>query len=182
MSRQKLSLACGLYDRTDALRTGDVKVDGIDIDFVAISNPREIFDRMGGKQEFDVSEFSSSELISRLGRGDTRSSRCRCFRRACSGMATSTPTARPASASRRTIAGKRVGVPVYTMTAAVWIRGHLMHQYGVDLSGCRWPKVRSLMPARTASRAPPLSKPIKVERDPQGRSRVNSSRGARSTS
>ena len=36
------------------------------------------------------------------------------------------------------IAGKRVGVPLYTMTAAVWIRGHLMHQYGVDLSGCRW--------------------------------------------
>ena len=69
MARLRLSFACGFYDRTDALRTGDVKVDDIDLDFVASSNPRDIFDRMGGKQEFDASEFSASEFVSRLARG-----------------------------------------------------------------------------------------------------------------
>ena len=36
--------------------------------------------------------------------------------------------------------GKRVGVPLYTMTAAIFINGLLQHEYGVDLRrsiGCR---------------------------------------------
>ena len=63
MSRLRLTFACGVYDRTEALRTGDVAVEGIDLNFLAIETPREIFDRMGGRQEFDVAEFSSSEFI-----------------------------------------------------------------------------------------------------------------------
>ena len=70
MSGLPITFACGLYDRMLALHTGEVKPDGIDLNFLAIDHPREIFDRMGGKQEFDVSEFSSSEFISRLSRGD----------------------------------------------------------------------------------------------------------------
>jgi 4,5-dihydroxyphthalate decarboxylase len=34
--------------------------------------------------------------------------------------------------------GKRVGVMRYTMTAAVWQRGHLQNDYGVDLSKIHW--------------------------------------------
>src|ERR1035438_8982449 len=68
VSRLRLTFACGIYDRTDALRTGDVGVEGIDLNFLAIEAPREIFDRMGANQEFDVAEFSSSEFISRLAR------------------------------------------------------------------------------------------------------------------
>src|SRR6266567_4498823 len=70
VARLRLTFACGIYDRTDALRTGDVNVEDIDLDFQAIQNPREIFDRMGGRQEFDVSEFSASEFVSRLARGN----------------------------------------------------------------------------------------------------------------
>src|SRR5215218_7774845 len=70
VSPARLSFACGFYDRTEPLRTRDVAVADVDLDFQAISNPREIFDRMGGKQEFDVSEFSSSEYIGRFARGD----------------------------------------------------------------------------------------------------------------
>src|SRR6059058_2209460 len=66
----RLSFACGNYDRMAALRTGDVSVEGIDLNYIAIDSPREIFDRMGSRQEFDVAEFSGSEFISRLARGD----------------------------------------------------------------------------------------------------------------
>jgi 4,5-dihydroxyphthalate decarboxylase len=138
VSRLKLSLACGFYDRTDALRTGDVKVDGIDVDFILISNPREIFDRMGGKQEFDVSEFSSSEYISRLGRGDRSFVAIpvfpsRVFRHGYIYINRKAGIREP-----KDIAGKRVGVPVYTMTAAVFIRGLLGDEYGVDFSNVEW--------------------------------------------
>ena len=61
-----ITFACGLYDRMLALHTGDVKPHGIDLNFVVLDNPREIFDRMTGRLEFDVCEMSSSEYISRF--------------------------------------------------------------------------------------------------------------------
>ncbi|MGC1790999.1 MAG: ABC transporter substrate-binding protein, partial [Pseudolabrys sp.] len=59
----------GLYDRMLRLYTGEVQPRGIDLKFLANDEPRDIFDRMGGKLEFDASEMSSSEFISRFGTG-----------------------------------------------------------------------------------------------------------------
>ena len=70
VSQLRLSFACGNYDRMAALRTGDVTAEGIELNYIAIDSPREIFDRMGSRQEFDVAEFSSSEFISTLACGD----------------------------------------------------------------------------------------------------------------
>ena len=67
MAKLQLSFACGLYDRMQPLYTGEVKVDGVDLNFIAIDEPRPIFDRMAGGEEFDVAEFSSSEFIQRFG-------------------------------------------------------------------------------------------------------------------
>jgi len=36
------------------------------------------------------------------------------------------------------LAGKRIGVPEYQMTAPVWIRGILQDEYGVEPSGCEY--------------------------------------------
>ena len=41
----KLNFACGNYDRMDALKSGEVAPEGIDLEFVGIDAPREIFDR-----------------------------------------------------------------------------------------------------------------------------------------
>src|SRR5918999_1260890 len=38
----------------------------------------------------------------------------------------------------KNLEGKRVGVMRYTMTAAVWQRGHLQNDYGVDLAKIHW--------------------------------------------
>jgi 4,5-dihydroxyphthalate decarboxylase len=133
-----LTFACGLYDRMLRLYTGEVAPRGIDLKFLANDEPRDIFDRMGGKLEFDASEMSSSEFISRFGAGE------------CPFVAI------PAFASRvfrhgfiffnrksgihtpKDLEGRRVGVPLYTMSAAIWIRGLLQHDYGVDLQSIRW--------------------------------------------
>ena len=68
MAKLQLSFACGLYDRMQPLYTGEVKVEGIDLNFIAIDQPRPIFDRMAGGEEFDVAEFSSSEFVQRFAR------------------------------------------------------------------------------------------------------------------
>ena len=171
MSRLRLTFACGIYDRTDALRTGDVDVEGIDLNFLAIESPREIFDRMGANQEFDVAEFSSSEFISRLARGGCPFVALpvfpsRVFRHGYIYVNRNSDIRKP-----QDLAGKRIGVPLYTMTAAVWIRGHLVHQYGVDLSAIRWVEGAINESGRHGDpTAPALLKPARIEHDEKGRS------------
>ena len=137
MSPLKLRLACASYDRMMPLRTGEVRPEGIDLEVSAIENVREIFDRMGASAEFDVSEFSSTEYIGRIGRGDRTFVALpvfpsRVFRHGfifvnCNRIA-----------EPRDLEGKRIGVALYTQTAALWIRGILGREHGVDLSGVTW--------------------------------------------
>src|SRR5262245_13993423 len=56
-ARLPLTFACGLYDRMLRLYTGEVAPAGIDLEFLANDQPRDIFDRMGGRLEFDASEM-----------------------------------------------------------------------------------------------------------------------------
>ena len=54
-----LTLACGDYDRTQALLNGLVPIKGIALTCFALE-PNETFRRMLGNEEFDVSEMSLS--------------------------------------------------------------------------------------------------------------------------
>jgi 4,5-dihydroxyphthalate decarboxylase len=171
VSRLKLTFACGVYDRTDALRTGDVVAEGIDLNFLAIEAPREIFDRMGANQEFDVAEFSSSEFISRLARGGCPFVALPVFPARVFRHGYIYVNRKSGIAKAQDLAGKRIGVPLYTMTAAVWIRGHLVHQYGVDLSTIRWVEGAINESGRHGDpSAPALLKPARIEHDEKGRS------------
>ncbi|KIW26366.1 uncharacterized protein PV07_09466 [Cladophialophora immunda] len=132
-----VSFASGLYDRLVPLATGEVRASGVSLNFIEIQHPRETFDRMAGHHEFDASEFSSSEYVTRHAAGDRSfiaipAFPSRCFRHSFIFVNTHT-VKRPED-----LAGKTIGVPLYTMTAAVWIRGLLMHQYGVDLATINW--------------------------------------------
>jgi len=66
MTALPTTFACGLYDRMLALQPREIKPDGIDLNFLVIDNPCEIFDRMSNWLEFDACEISSSEYVSRL--------------------------------------------------------------------------------------------------------------------
>ena len=68
MPNLKLTLACWDYDRTRPLMDGRVKPEGIDLD-IRIFRPREAFQRMLDKQEFDVSELSLASYTALKGRG-----------------------------------------------------------------------------------------------------------------
>src|SRR5262249_35316517 len=138
MALLRLTFASCRYDRMEALRTGDVKAEGIDLDMIVFESGREIFDRMVGRREFDLAELSSSEFISLMGRGD-----CpfvglpvfpaRIFRHGYIFVNTRAGIRAP-----KDLKGRRVGVPLYTQTAAIWVRGHLAHEFGVDLDTIRW--------------------------------------------
>lgn len=138
MSNIQLSFASGLYDRMQPLYTGEVKAKGIDLRFERIEAPREIFDRMASENAFDLCEMSCSEFISRVVAGDKTFVALpvfpsRSFRHSFIAINKESGIKTP-----QDLAGKRIGVPLYTMTAAVWIRGHLIHDFNVDLSKVTW--------------------------------------------
>ena len=75
MANPKITFACTLYDRLLALRLGEVKVEGFDLDYESsygTDNVRAIFDRVGAGKGTDVSEMSTSEFISGVATGKSR--------------------------------------------------------------------------------------------------------------
>src|SRR5437763_16209126 len=130
MAKLSLSFACGLYDRMQPLYTGEVKPDGIDLNFIAIDQPRPIFDRMAGGEEFDVAEFSSSEFVQRFAN------------RQCPFVAIAVFPSRAfrhgfiavhreaGSTTPKDRAGRRERGALLTMTAAIYINGLLQREYG----------------------------------------------------
>ena len=170
MPKVPITFACGLYDRMLALYTGEVQADGIDLNFLAIDSPRQIFDRMGRSLDFDACEMSSSEVFSRLAAGRREMVALpvfpsRVFRH---GFIT---VNRKAVKSPKDLEGKRIGVPLYTQTAAVFIRGMLQDEYGVNLSGVHWVQgaTNSAQSHGNPAALPPLIE-VSIEQNSSGRS------------
>jgi 4,5-dihydroxyphthalate decarboxylase len=157
-----LTLACGPYDRTQALQDGTIKPDGIELTYLA-RQPAEIFWRMLQYQEFDVSELSLSNYTTLVDRGNAPFIAIpvfpsRVFRHGYIFVNTNSGIKEP-----RDLIGKRGGVPEYTMTAAVYARGMLEHEYGVRPSDVEWVQGR----AERITRALPAE--VKVTPGPPGR-------------
>jgi 4,5-dihydroxyphthalate decarboxylase len=96
-----------------------------------------MFYRMGRFREFDVTEFSLSTYTVRRGRGEPLVAipvfPSRSFRHSSVYVRDGANIAEP-----RDLRGKRMGVPKYHMTAAVWIRGILEDDHGVAPRDMQW--------------------------------------------
>ena len=171
MASLQLSFACALYDRMQALYTGEVKPAGIDLNFIPIEVPRPLFDRMSGGQEFDVAEYSITEFAQRFAIGN-----CpfvgipvfpsRSFRHGFISIHRKAGITKP-----KDLEGRRVGVPLYAMTAAIFIRGLLQYEYGMDLSKIHW--VQGAINSAGAHGKPtvlPLARPVPIEINDSGKS------------
>jgi 4,5-dihydroxyphthalate decarboxylase len=137
----KLTMACGLYDRMLDLYTGDVRPDGITLNFIRMdgsSGAREIFDRMAGSLEFDLAEMSSSEFFAQRSAGVNKLVALPVFPSRVFRHGMCTINKKAGIKTPKDLEGKRVGLPIYTMSAAVWMKGQLQDDYGVDLSKIQW--------------------------------------------
>jgi len=138
MSRVPVTLACGPYDRMEALRQGLVQPEGIDLTYVPIQSPPELFARMIKRGSFDISEMSMSLYTQLRSKGEfpfvgIPVFPSRLFRHGYIFINADSGITRPEDLS-----GRRVGVQEYHQTAGVWVRGILASEYGVDLSSIRW--------------------------------------------
>jgi 4,5-dihydroxyphthalate decarboxylase len=171
MSRLPLTFACCRYDRMEAIREGIVTVEGVDLTCLTLKSGRDVFDRMVGGEEFDVAELSASEFVSLQGRGNNPFVALPVFPSRVFRHGYIFVNARAGIRTPKDLEGKRVGVPLYTQTAALWARGHLSDQFGVDLGTIRW--VQGAVDdtgTHGKPHAPPLLRPVTIEQNTSGKS------------
>src|SRR5579885_550226 len=130
MADLRLTFACGPYDRTQALRDGSLKPEGIDLTYITLQ-PAEIFWRMLQFGEFDASEMSLSNYTSLVRAGDARFVAIPVFPSRVFRHGYFFVNIEKGIRSPEDLRGRRGGVPEYSMTAAVFMRGLLQHEYGV---------------------------------------------------
>lgn len=133
MPKLRLTLACWDYDRTRPVLDGRVPVDGVELNALNLV-VEETFFRMLRHREFDAAEMSLSSYTMSLHTPERPFIAIpvfpsRFFRHSCIYVNPSSGIGEP-----RDLIGKRVGVPEYQMTAAVWIRGILAEHYGVPVN------------------------------------------------
>jgi 4,5-dihydroxyphthalate decarboxylase len=133
----ELTLACGDYDRTRALRDGRVVPDGIDLLYLGF-RPEDIFYRLLRFGEFEAAEMSLGHLMLMVSRGEDQwvgipVFPSRYFRHRSVWVNVESGIERPED-----LKGKRVGCMDYYMTATLWIRGFLEDDYGVAPEDMVW--------------------------------------------
>jgi len=126
----QISIAMNANPRTWPILDGRVKAEGIEF-LPSRVVPNELFWRQLRFADFDVSEMSMSSLMIALSGGDDRWVGLPIFttRRF---FHTWILTRRAAGIREPAdLKGRRVGVPEYQQTAALWARGVLQHEFGV---------------------------------------------------
>ena len=142
MAKVEITIATWDYDRVRPIMDGRVKVEGCEVNFIVVP-PEECFHRAWNNQDFDVTEIGLSGYIIGTSRGQ--------------GLGGDSPyVAIPVFLSRsfrvsgiyiRTdrgieipedLKGKKIGIPEYQITAAVWSRGFLSDEYGVRAEDLNW--------------------------------------------
>lgn len=133
----KLTFACGQYDRTVPFRTGDIRPEGIELLYTPQAPELTFYEQLKD-QRWDVSEMSTSAYIQLRAKGNDDFIALpvfpsRVFRHSALYVRTDSDIRHPEQ-----LKGKRVGIGWYQMTGAVWCRGMLMDDYGVQPGDITW--------------------------------------------
>lgn len=143
MANRTITIGCREYDHIRALANGQILVDGVDLKFVHLSPPSQIFLRMLRDEAYDAAEMSLSNYMIALGKDDRRFVAIpvfpsRVFRHSYVWINTRSGIERPED-----LKGKKVGIADYSMTALLFTRGFLQHEYGVAPQDIHWFRRRS---------------------------------------
>jgi 4,5-dihydroxyphthalate decarboxylase len=142
MARLELTLAMTSNFRSDPVLRGVVQPDGTTFRSTVASAP-DIFWRQLHDQEFDVSEMSMSSLLMAIGNGNRDWVALPIFPQRHFFQTWAWVRTDAGIDQLSDLRGKRVGVPEYQQTAALWTRGILEHEFGVKPSDIDWYMERS---------------------------------------
>jgi len=158
-AKVKLHTMLGNYPNTKALKSGEIRSDLVDFDFVEVKVANTLFKNVVREAAYDCAELAIVTYLQAktygkpytllpavvVGRGQHH---------------TIAYNAERGVLKPSELAGKRVGVRAYTVTTGTWVRGILAQDYGVDLDKVEWitfedPHVAEYRDPDIVKRAPP---------------------------
>ena len=136
-TKLKLHTMLGNYPNTKALKSGAIRSDLVDFDFVEVKVANNLFKQVVRDAEYDVAELAIVTYLQAKAYGKPY---------------VLVPAVLVSRGQHHTIAynpdrgplkpsdlnGKRVGVRAYTVTTGTWVRGILASDYGVDINKVEW--------------------------------------------
>jgi 4,5-dihydroxyphthalate decarboxylase len=135
--RLRLTMTCGPYDRAQALIDGTVVPEGIDLE-VVVNDDDVDRQRRSARGDFDIAEFFTGTYIADLPHRALGFTAIpifvkRMFRHSYIYRNRHSGVVKPADLN-----GRRVGVQTWATSAAVWAKGMLEEDHGVDLASIQW--------------------------------------------
>jgi 4,5-dihydroxyphthalate decarboxylase len=137
MDKPRFTFSCKPYLHLSPILQGSVMPEGFLLNFIPLE-VEEIFWRQLKHEEFDIAEMSLSSYVMARSRGDERFVAIpvftlRIFRHSCIYVNVHKGIKKPED-----LRGRKVGVPEYQMTACLWLRGLIQHEYGVHPREMEW--------------------------------------------
>ena len=137
MSDLRLSLAISDYVHTRDIADGRIKPVGIDLIVNNLSFEQAAF-RFGANREFDISEFSFANYCALLSAPDADLVALPVFPSRVFRHSSIYINEGSGIRSAADLKGRRVGIPQWSQTATVYVRGYLQHDADVPLASVKW--------------------------------------------
>jgi 4,5-dihydroxyphthalate decarboxylase len=135
--RIPLTLACGDYEIVRALKEGTVQPDGIDLTVLTEMDSTTRHWRFIRNRDFDMAETSASSYLAARDQGQDVTALPvfphRRFRHGFIFINTQKGIRKPTD-----LIGRRIGLKAFLVTAGLWLRGILEHEYGVPHTSVEW--------------------------------------------
>ncbi len=134
----RLTMTCTAYDRNQALLNGTVKPDGIDLDIHVDPEGGQFRLAHAREEKFDIIEFHMGMYIADLPHKVLRYTAIPIFVKRMFRHSYIYVNKRAGIRSPTDLNHKRVGIQTWFTTTALWVRGILEEEYGVDLESITW--------------------------------------------
>jgi 4,5-dihydroxyphthalate decarboxylase len=137
MSIVPIRIASGNYDRIQAIKSGDVEIEGCQVDYVNLAPP-ETFRRLFEAEEFDIAEMSFSTYLLSRTRFEFPYTAVplflsRVFPHSSIYIRTDKGINGPED-----LKGRLIGIPNYHFTRGLCVRGMLSDEYGLANKDVHW--------------------------------------------
>lgn len=165
MKKLHLTVATDDYDHFRDFRLGLVKAEGIETTWLTM-DIHEVFARFAANREWDVSELSFAKFTAQVTEPEPDIIGIPVFASRMFRMSSFYINKKSGIKSPADLRGKKIGLPEWAQTAAVYTRGWLQHDAGVPLTEIDWYQAGTEQPGRTEKVALNLPKGLRLTRVP----------------